>query len=363
MSTYQTPAQFLQAKQGIVDAMAGYRGVVQARDHLNVLYDAHNLHTRNLVASTVHYYSSDLERKIERCRYKKMIAGVIPADSDLIQKRQAKTNKYTDNKINAELAATLYTPEWSRGSYGELIHKQPDTDAKYINYQWVRKHDYGIFTRIFMDAHWAILSEYRSILHDLDTIPDEHGSWDEKRRGNQISIDLYGADLSQNLYVIQVRHAFRVRASHYLQTHKSYFLIGRNENGNAFAHCIGANKIRSAINREGDIVDPKTAVTAALEWIWNTDRIDDIIRHGDVALLPVGCTPNAPILQGKKTYYPIDSHRLQATELRQNGKLFAKNPKLHHTKNQHADVKYRGWCQVIIGRREESWSFANESVD
>ena len=148
-----------------------------------------------------------------------------------------------------------------------------------------------------------------------------------------------------------------------MQTRKSYFLIGRNENGNAFAHCIGSHKIRAAINNEGDTVDPKTAVTAALQWIWQTDRIDDIIRHGDIALLPVGCVPNAPVVEGKKTIYPADSHRLRATEIRKNGRLYAKNPKLHHVKNQHPDINSRGWCEVIVGRRERSWNFATPTVD
>ena len=210
--------------------------------------------------------------------------------------------------------------------------------------------------------------EYATILRDLQNLPDEHGwpveggEWDRKSRGQQLTIDIYGADEQKNLFVVQVRQSIRRRASYYLQIRKSYFLIGRNENENAFAHCVSATAIRAAINHEGDVVNPLTAVNAALKWIWQTDRYMHVIRHGDVALLPVKSVPRHPAT-GAHVEMVIDSHQIWSPEIRRNGKLFARNPYLHHIKNQHPDVKCTGWCQVLVGRREPAWSFAPVTVD
>ena len=216
------------------------------------------------------------------------------------------------------------------------------------------------------ELYGCYTEQYDSVISDIKNRSDEHGwveggNWDKKGRGSQVTIDMYGADENTGLYVVQVRQSFRHRASHYLQTRKSYFLIGRNENGNAFAHCVGAHAIRSSINNE-TACNPKTAVNAACRWIWGTDRYNEILRHGDVGLLPVKSKPNIPEI-GANVIIVIDSHQLWSGSIRKNGKLYAKNPYLHHIKNQHPDIRGNGWYCVIIGRREPAWSFAPVTVD
>lgn len=207
--------------------------------------------------------------------------------------------------------------------------------------------------------------KYLDIMDDLrKDNPDEWSSmcdYDRKGRGQSLNFDLYGASEFSNLYIIQVRQSVRQRRSWYLEVRKSYFLIGRNENGNAFSHCVSYAPVQAAIRKNPGYIG--AAVDGALKWIWGTSKFCDIIRHGDVALLPVKRVPIDAVKQDVLVLDVEKSHTLLSNDIRISGKVYAYNATLTHKKNQHGDVKCNGWAQVLVGRRERPWDFAKQTID
>ena len=198
--------------------------------------------------------------------------------------------------------------------------------------------------------------------------------FDRKGRGEAINCDIYGIDMidGQPLGVVQVR---QYRRSGYQARHgfggslrKNYFLVGRNEKtGLPFAHAIGAHAVHAAIARDDS---PESPVTAARAWIWDVPaaRLGQIIRHGDVALIPVSRLPGGvaakPIADGPAGVRLIDSHVLQAEQMVEvGGRLYARDPYLQHLKGQHDDVRAIGWSRVQIGPRADPWHFARPTAD
>lgn len=193
---------------------------------------------------------------------------------------------------------------------------------------------------------------------------DEHGGWDfgcefdRKGRGSALNWDLYayGRDFHTKrfLCVIQVRQAFRRAAKHYLNVRKSYFLLGRNEDESVFAHPVESRVIHSAINRNEDVI------RAVQSWIFNCDYTK-VIRHGDIALVPVKKVPTGQV---EPTPYIIESsHRLISKMVISNGSLFALNPELSHISGVHPPVKADGWFKIVVGKRSDYWRFAAPTID
>jgi len=319
-----TPKQFLEQKSTKLERLAGTRGIIEKRERLQKLIRYHAQYTGRM----------------------------YPINYHLAEKKRVEDKLYTEYCRTKKLAAINDPLTWRRGKYGEFIMGKGLPT-------------YGRFEQLYIDRYNKLLQAEKSILNDLRKNADEHGwmerrSW-EKGRGEELSIDLYGADFDKNLYVVQVRQASRARTSYWLEVRKSYFLIGRNENGLAFAHCINGAGVRAAIRQETE-AKPETAVNAALKWIWSTDRYTEIVRQGDIGLLPVKLKPAIKPI-GAHVIMVVDAHQLWSGEIRKNGKLFAKNPYLHHVKKQHPDVKCNGWYQVIVGKRELPWSFAPATKD
>jgi hypothetical protein len=358
----KTVKDFFAEKIEAVEKMSGRKGVIELREKLDILHK--NYTDRQIIMN-----GQPVMKYIERIYCEKAVARALRrgksldlskiewVDHEEILRNVRIAAEYHKYKLLAIEAGKIPYVNISRGGYGQL----------FLSYEKKGEYFY-VFTDEVLSKRLQIMNGYNSIIKDLER-PDEHGwvtggDWDKQGRGQQVSIDLYGIDFDRNLYVVQVRQSIRRAASYYLQTRKSYFLVGRNENGNAFAHCISSAAVHAAIKREPeDDVIPEIVVDGALQWIWCTDRYRDIIRHGDVALLPVKAVPKiAPI--DENTIMVIDSHQLAADEIRRkNGVIYAKNPRLHHLKNQHPDVKTTEWARVIVGRRDSAWDFSPATVD
>lgn len=210
------------------------------------------------------------------------------------------------------------------------------------------------------------------VLRDLENRgPDEHGGWKTGITGDRksfeaVNVDIYGLDVvnGQALGVVQVRQCYKKKSWGFSNVRKNYFLVGRNERTKSvFAHPIPAGVVHAAIRRDPS---PQSPITAARAWVFEVDRsrLTDIIRHGDVALVPGKRLP-----VGEQTEQPLpvnvlDAHVLRADRaVRIGDRLYALNPQLHHEKNQHADVSGIGWYRVQVGLRASFWKFAGEIND
>ena len=196
---------------------------------------------------------------------------------------------------------------------------------------------------------------------------DEHGSWDfsaefdRKGRGQSLNWDLYGigydVHTGELLAVIQVRQFERRYKNGYANIRKNYFLIGRNEDGTTFAHAVSHAPIFAAIKKGNDVV------LATQNWIFGGSYAD-MVRQGDLCLLPLSVRPSGTKGQMRRVAVLESSHRLEATQIGWvEDRLCAKNPHLTHLPGTHPDVAAEGWCRIMVGRRAEFWHFAAPTID
>jgi len=199
---------------------------------------------------------------------------------------------------------------------------------------------------------------------------DAHGGWqtgaafDKKGRGEAVNCDIYG--LSDRLAVVQVREYSKRHAHGWARIRKNYFLIGRNERGTVFAHPIPSGVVRGAIRR-----DPcaESCVRAAQAWIWGIaeKQLGEVVRQGDVALVPVAKMPASGEELGLILGVCVAdtaSHFLSAAQATQVGDdLYLRDPEMHHQAAQHPSVYARGAYLLRIGRRAETWTFARPTRD
>lgn len=193
---------------------------------------------------------------------------------------------------------------------------------------------------------------------------DEHGSWafgrkfDHKGRGEALNCDLYGIgrDVHDNglLLVVQIRQYRKQYTDWYPSIRKNYFLVGRNEDGTAFTHPVSANVVHAAIRADRDVC------LACQNWIFGGDYAA-MRRQGDIALVWLPRRPGAERLAQREITL-LNSHLLQAVELRQDGHLYACNPHMTHLPGTHAQVTAEGWYRVVIGVRADFWRFAAPTV-
>lgn len=201
----------------------------------------------------------------------------------------------------------------------------------------------------------ALLKE----LSETNQIKAVYIDFDRKGRGSCLNYDIYGYT-ADGLVVYQARQAFRDRTNGYLQTHKTYALAGRNESGTPFWHPISSAIVHAAIRENAE---PVHVVVKAIAWIFEIkiDLLPVIVRQGDVALVPA--RPRGAALDTSEATL-ADTHILSAAELRQDGdRLYARNPAMRHSRNQHADVSADGWYRVAVGRTVRAWDFSPRSVD
>lgn len=194
-----------------------------------------------------------------------------------------------------------------------------------------------------------------------DCLVNTYVNFDRAGRGSALNHDIYGYDPSQCVAVIQTRQAFRHKKNHYMSTHKSYFLCGHNEiTGAPFRHPISAAAVRGAV-RSG--ADARGVVLAAQRWMWEvTDKqLKASVRQGDLLLVPERGEPQGEYMGQVMTI--VGSHVIHASEIRKNGRIYAKNPQLIHVKGQHVTIAVQGWVSVRVAREVPAWDFATRIGD
>lgn len=196
---------------------------------------------------------------------------------------------------------------------------------------------------------------------------DEHGSWDfsaafdSKGRGQAINWDLYGIGYDCHsgslLIVVQIRKYEKRHKNWFPSVHKNYFLVGTNEDATTFAHAVSHAPVFAAIRAERDVVK------AVQDWIFGGDYCG-MLRHGDLALIPMKSRPAGSKGQLRKVALLEESHELKATQIANvEGRIYAKNPSLHHLPGTHSDVNATGWYRIVVGKRASFWKFAAPTID
>ena len=177
-----------------------------------------------------------------------------------------------------------------------------------------------------------------------------------------LNIDLYAWDSEHNLGIVQVRQF--TRGSRFNKTLKNYFLIGRNENDNAFCHSVPANSFR---NSKGYTITEK--VTAAQAWIFGVpfEKMAEVVRQGDMGLLCLKKKlPKNSFTDKGKEITIGGSHQLRAESILEDnktGKIYALRPEMIHGKGQHDTICCTEWAEILIGRRYETHRFVRNSAD
>ena len=184
---------------------------------------------------------------------------------------------------------------------------------------------------------------------------------DKKRRGAAVNVTVMDYDASQQLFVLQVRKC-EFHPKRFNSVHKDYFLCGRNENGNAFAHPVA---VRST----------NANVTTALCRIWDVTSsvIPHIIRQGDVAVIPERGVTFRDVEQLPAMEFTVDTKH--ASHVFTPGALYAKGDtfyvggsiQIRHEKGQHPFVSAKlnpaKLYRVQVGNRARTWGFAQPTAD
>jgi len=181
---------------------------------------------------------------------------------------------------------------------------------------------------------------------------------DRKNRGSSINVDVYGYDEAQGLAVIQVREC-QFRPGRYNKIRKDYYLIGRTESGNVFAH-----PVETPARSRKALETPETTVAFVLSRIWDcpADELHLIVRQGDVAfvpaVLPAGAVESDNSVTIRKT------HRITGRIYRHGRDYYTDRASLVHTKRQHSTVRVSGgYYRIVEGYRAAVWGFTTPKGD
>lgn len=145
--------------------------------------------------------------------------------------------------------------------------------------------------------------------------------------------------------VNQTRQRVYAKSSKWSPSERKFrYLVGRNENGNAFAHPI-PNHIKT--------------LKKAIDWIWDGNKIVD--RQGDIAITPAPHLKNPPSAVEDDRRI-IDSHRVEG-EIYENGAMYVRNGKIYHSKGQHPEIEVGDdWMRILIARESDN-DEGNATVD
>ncbi|MDX9861095.1 MAG: hypothetical protein RBS99_09255 [Rhodospirillales bacterium] len=139
---------------------------------------------------------------------------------------------------------------------------------------------------------------------------------------------------------------------------------GLHRNWRALPHPVEARVVRRAVSVDPD--DPAAAVSAAQCWIWQCTK-DQLraslaagMRQGDILLVRAHAPKGGEDVGSG--FAVGGSHVIRADRVVQtaDGRVFALNPTLEHTKNQHVAVyaDTDGWFSVRAGREAPAWDFS-----
>ncbi len=141
-------------------------------------------------------------------------------------------------------------------------------------------------------------------------------------------------------------------------------MIGRNENGNPFSHAI-----ETIARNKNALKTLEGGVALALSRIWDCDAedVDDIIRNGDVAFIPVksAVLKNAERIDDNYITFG-ESHVLVSSEIyKVNNKYYVKGvAKIMHKKGQHPAARTKsGEWRVQEGIKGSQWDFSKSTAD
>jgi hypothetical protein len=253
-----------------------------------------------------------------------------------------------------------FLSELKRGQYDELICKNHSMLSDFYS------KDYALTQKLV--SIFNPFNQVEKIIKEIEkSKTDEHGfkresSFDSKGRGFSINIDIYDIDeKGQNgspLAIIQTRLWNKATRNGYARILKNYFLIGRNENGVAFAHPIPSVR-KWNIEKMGD------GVKKAMEWIFDTKEIEKIKRNGDTCLIELENINEKKyeVVQENKLNI-IDSHFVEAEKiLKKDDVIIIFNGVLFHEKNQHPAQITKKYAVIKIGRRYETHDFSRATKD
>jgi len=189
---------------------------------------------------------------------------------------------------------------------------------------------------------------------------DEHGwksgfSGDGVKAGNNhgynlTRVEIIAEDASREMAVILVINIFKRKATHYPTIKKTRYLIGRNENGIAYAHPIPA---LPAMRKTSGAA----CIDAVCCWIWGIEsqQLAGLRRCGDTAAVRVLAPPRGALRLPVKKIGIIDSHIIDhARDIMYTDRaVYIRGGYLIHTKHQHPAARVpTTWHQIVIGRRE-----------
>lgn len=205
-------------------------------------------------------------------------------------------------------------------------------------------------------------------VHALLTDAEKAGCWetgiasDRKHRGSSINTAVYGFDTEQELAIVQVREC-QFRPGRFNKVRKDYYLLGRLEDGSIFAHAVDS-PLRSKLA----MTDPQYCVDYALSKIWNCkiDDLKDIIRQGDVALIPIVHMPESAKQLNGEAKLIRETHKVEGDIWQDDsGILYCKRgTKITHTKGEHKTIKAKsGFYRIQPGYRAEVWGFSAPTLD
>ena len=184
---------------------------------------------------------------------------------------------------------------------------------------------------------------------------------DRKRRGSAVNVEVFDPREDQHLFVLCVRKS-EFRPGRFTRVCKDYFLCGRNENGNVFAHPVRVNSISA-----------KVEVALCRIWSVTPSLLKRIVRQGDCGLVPELKMNFSDVDRFDVREFTTDdgSHLITSDRVyvsRDCKKVYVNGSvSIRHLKSQHpfvavtlpSSVLYR----VQLGLRVVTWGFAAPTAD
>ena len=177
------------------------------------------------------------------------------------------------------------------------------------------------------------------------------------------NISVYGYDVARNLAVVQIRRAWKKKASWYTEISKLYALVGK-DGGQIFSHPMTSSPRRNPHLRD---MTPEDVVRWAESKIFGVpvSKLDTIIRQGDIALVPVRGIPSvaktsSDYLQSSGLHELVlrESHRVIVDGdlyIDPDGRQYVDGTvEVVHVKDEHRPVSGTGRFRLVLGQRAGS---------